>query len=57
MDSLLPFLVGILAGLGMSTISLGLFVAMYRKIRESLEAGPEMAPWGSFPFDGGRRFV
>ena len=36
MDSLLPFLAGILAGLGTSAISLGLFVAVYREIRRGL---------------------
>lgn len=44
MDSLLPFLAGILAGLGTSAISLGLFVAVYREIRKRLEAGPRMVP-------------
>jgi hypothetical protein len=38
MDSLLPFLVGILAGLGTSAISIGLFIAVYREIRRGLRA-------------------
>lgn len=38
MDSLLPFLAGVLAGLGTSAISVGLFIAVYREIRRSLRA-------------------
>lgn len=38
MDSLLPFLVGVLAGLGTSAISVGLFIAVYREIRRDLRA-------------------
>ena len=38
MTSLLPFLAGILAGLGTSAISLGLFMKVYREIRRDLEA-------------------
>jgi hypothetical protein len=37
MDSLLPFLVGILAGLGTSAISVGLFIAVYREIRRGMQ--------------------
>ena len=37
MDSLFPFLAGIVAGLGTSMISLLLFVAVYREIRRGLE--------------------
>jgi hypothetical protein len=37
MASLLPFLAGVVAGLGTSAISLGLFVAVYREIRRGLE--------------------
>ncbi len=44
MDSLLPFLAGIVAGLGTSAISLGLFLAVYREIRRELRAGPPLAP-------------
>ncbi len=36
MDSLLPFVAGILAGLGTSAISLGLFIAVYREIRRDV---------------------
>lgn len=38
MDSLLPFLAGILAGLGTSAISVGVFIAVYREIRRDLQA-------------------
>lgn len=38
MDSLLPFLAGIVAGLGTSAISLALFVAVYREIRAAADA-------------------
>lgn len=38
MDSLLPFLAGILAGLGTSAISLALYMAVYREIRRTLRA-------------------
>jgi len=37
-DSLFPFLAGIVAGLGTSAISIGLFIAVYREIRGSLVA-------------------
>lgn len=40
MTSLLPFLAGVVAGLGTSAISLGLFVLVYREIRRDLEARP-----------------
>ncbi len=40
MDSLLPFLAGIIGGLGTSAISLLLFVFVYRDIRRDLEARP-----------------
>ncbi len=36
--SLFPFLAGLLAGLGTSAISLGLFIAVYREIRRDLQA-------------------
>jgi hypothetical protein len=36
MDSLLPFLAGVVAGLGSSAISLALFAAVYREIRREL---------------------
>lgn len=39
LDSLFPFLAGIVAGLGTSAISLGVFVSVYREIRAGLEAG------------------
>ena len=39
-ESLLPFLAGILAGLGTSAISLALFIVVYREIRRSLGARP-----------------
>lgn len=39
MDSLVPYLAGIVAGIGTSAISLGLFVAVYRDIRRTLR-GP-----------------
>ncbi len=38
MDAMLPFLAGIVAGLGTSAISIGLFVAVYREIRRDLVA-------------------
>lgn len=38
MASLIPFLAGIVAGLGTSAISLGLFVAVYREIGRSLSS-------------------
>ncbi len=38
MSSLLPFLAGLLAGLGTSAISIGLFVLVYREIRRDLPA-------------------
>lgn len=38
MDSLIPFLAGILAGLGTSAISVGLFIAVYREVRRGLQA-------------------
>ncbi len=40
MDSLLPFVAGILAGLGTSAISLALFSAVYREIRRELQRSP-----------------
>ena len=40
MDSLVPFLAGILAGLGTSAISVWLFIAVYREIRRGLQAPP-----------------
>lgn len=36
--SLVPFLAGILAGLGTSAISLGLFLSVYREVRRTLES-------------------
>jgi hypothetical protein len=42
-ESLLPFLAGILAGLGTSAISLALFILVYREIRGELEARPAVA--------------
>lgn len=41
--SLLPFLAGIVAGLGTSAISLGLFIAVYREVRRELLAAPSAA--------------
>lgn len=41
MDSLIPFLAGIVAGLGTSAISLALFVAVYREIRRGLRDAPD----------------
>ena len=38
-DSLLPFLAGIVAGLGTSAISIALFIAVYREIRDGLVEG------------------
>ncbi len=38
MDSLLPFLAGVLGGFGTSAISVGLFAAVYREIRGDLTA-------------------
>ncbi len=38
MASLIPFLAGVVAGLGTSAISLGLFVAVYREIRRGVAA-------------------
>ena len=38
MESLLPFLAGIVGGLGTSAISLGLFIAVYREVRRELVA-------------------
>ncbi len=44
MDSLIPFLAGVVAGLGTSAISLALFIAVYREIRRSLQVhAPGMA--------------
>ena len=40
MGSLVPFLAGIVAGLGTSAISLVLFATVYREIRRGLEASP-----------------
>ena len=40
MEALLPFLAGIVAGLGTSAISLGLFMAVYREVRRELQAEP-----------------
>lgn len=39
MDTLLPFIAGVVAGLGTSAISLALFIAVYREVRQDLEAG------------------
>lgn len=44
MDSLLPFLTGMVAGLGTSAISLALFVLVYREIRTSLVASLRPGP-------------
>ncbi len=44
MGSLLPFLAGVVAGLGASAISLALFIAVYREIRQDLRAGRTPAP-------------
>lgn len=41
--ALIPYLAGILAGLGTSAISLALFAAVYREIRENLKRGPRPA--------------
>lgn len=43
MDSLLPFLAGVVAGLGTSAISLALFTAVYREIRRGLESASPAA--------------
>lgn len=43
MASLLPFLAGVVAGLGTSAISLGLFTAVYREIRRELRSGTTTA--------------
>lgn len=43
MDSLLPFLAGVVAGLGTSAISLGLFTAVYREIRHDLRSAASSA--------------
>jgi hypothetical protein len=43
-DSLFPFLAGIVAGLGTSAISLGLFFAVYREIEENLKAPFKTSP-------------
>ena len=42
--SLLPFLAGIVAGLGTSAISLALFLAVYREVRRELLAAPSSSP-------------
>jgi hypothetical protein len=40
MDSLFPFLAGIVAGLGTTVISIALFIVVYREIRDSLVGEP-----------------
>ncbi len=44
MDSLVPFAAGIVAGLGVSAISVGLFLAVYRDIRRALQVAGGAGP-------------